>query len=129
MKRSRNCLPLATDDIGHFEGRPRHGARTVIEAAALVDAGELQFLDGVGDLLQVLRGQVQIPGGGLQILMPEQKLDGAQVGTGFQQMRGPAVANQVGRNSLADARPLSSFAAATPYDLVRNRLLVIAMQS
>jgi hypothetical protein len=64
----------------------------VVEGASLIDARELQFLDGVGDLLQMLRGQVQIPGGHLQILMAEQKLDGAQVSTGFQQMRGPCMA-------------------------------------
>jgi len=56
----------------------------VVEGASLVEARELQFLDGVGDLLQMLRGQVQIPGRHLQILMAEQKLDGAQVGTGFE---------------------------------------------
>ena len=72
----------------------------MIETAALVDARELQFLDGVGDLLQVLRGQVQIPGCHLQILMAEQKLDGAQVGTGFEQMRGPCMSNQVRRTDL-----------------------------
>jgi len=55
----------------------------------------------VGDLLQVLRGQVQIAGRHLQILMAEQKLNGAQVGTGFEQMRGPCVSNQVRRNGLA----------------------------
>lgn len=103
--------------------------RTVIGAAALIDAGQLQLFDGVGDLVQVLFGQMQIPGGGFQILMTEQKLDGAQVGARFQQMGGPAVANQVRGNSLADARPLSSFAADTPYDLVRDRLLRVAMQA
>ena len=55
----------------------------MIETAAPVDAGELQFLDGVGDLMQVLLGQVQIPGCHLQVLMTEQKLDGAQVGAGL----------------------------------------------
>jgi len=32
----------------------------------------------------MLFGKMQIPGRGLQIFIPEQKLDGAQVGTGFQ---------------------------------------------
>jgi len=75
----------------------------MIGAAALVDAGQLQLFDRVGDLVQVLLRQMQIPGRHLQILMAEQKLDGAQVGSGFQQMRRPAVANQVGRYPLADA--------------------------
>jgi hypothetical protein len=53
----------------------------MIEAATLIDAGQLQLFDGVGDLVQVLLGQMQIPGRGLQIFMTEQKLDGAQVRT------------------------------------------------
>jgi len=56
----------------------------VVEGTRLIDARELQFLDGVGDLLQVVRGQVQIAGRHFQILMAEQKLDGTQVGTGFE---------------------------------------------
>ena len=67
----------------------------MIEAAALVDAGELQFFNRVDDLVQVLLGKMQIPSRGLQILMAQQKLDGAQVGTGFQQVCGITVANQV----------------------------------
>ena len=90
----------------------------MVEAAALVDVGELQFFDGVGDLVQVLLGKMQIPGRGLQILMTEQKLDGAQVGSGFQQMRGPAVANQVGCDALADAGPLGGLDAGPPHGLV-----------
>jgi hypothetical protein len=58
--------------------------RTMIEAAALVNAGQLQIVDGVGDLVQVLLGKVQIPGRGLQIFMTEQKLDGTQIGARFQ---------------------------------------------
>ena len=52
----------------------------MVGAAALVDVGELQFFDRVGDLVQVMLGQMQIPGCYFQILMTEQKLDGAQVG-------------------------------------------------
>ena len=77
----------------------------MIRATALVDAGELQFLDRVGDLLQMLRGQVQIPGRHLQILMAEQKLDGAQVGAGFKQMGRPAVSNQVRAKLSCGCRP------------------------
>ena len=55
----------------------------MIGATALVDARQLQLFDRVGNLVQVLLGQVQIPGCHLQVLMTEQKLDGAQVGAGF----------------------------------------------
>ena len=75
-------------------------ARTVVGVAALIGAGELQLFEWVGDLMQMLRGQVKIPGRSLQILMTEQQLNGAQVGTGFQQMRRPAVPNQMGTHLL-----------------------------
>jgi len=64
----------------------------MIGTAALVDVAELQLFDRVGHLVQVMRGQMQIPGRYFQILMTEQKLDGAQVGSGLKQMRCPAVA-------------------------------------
>lgn len=43
----------------------------MIRPAALVDVGELQFLDRVSNLLQALRGKVQIPRRHFQILMTE----------------------------------------------------------
>ena len=36
----------------------------------------------------------------LKVAMPEQHLDGAQVGAGFEQMRGKAVAQRVGMDVL-----------------------------
>ena len=101
----------------------------MVEGTGLVDARKLQFLEGVGDLLQMLRGQVQIAGRHLQIFMAEQKLDGAQVGAGFEQMGGPRVANQVRGNSLANAGLLRCFGARQPYRLVGDGLFVVAMQS
>ena len=65
--------------------------RTMMGAAALIHAGQLQLIERVGHLVQVLLRQMQIPGCHLQILMAEQKLDGAQVGTCFQQMRRKAM--------------------------------------
>ena len=56
----------------------------MIEAAGLVDTGELQIFDRVDDLVQVLLREMQIPGCHLQVFMTEKKLDGAQVGSGFQ---------------------------------------------
>ena len=101
----------------------------MIEPAALLDAGEFQLFDGVGDLVQVLLREVQILGRGLQILVTEQDLDGAQVGARFQQMSRPAVANQVGGNPLADACAFSRFGAGPPHDLVGDGLLRVAMQA
>src|SRR5208283_2673843 len=99
----------------------------MIEAAALINARELQSLNGVDDLLQVLRGQVQIAGCHLQILMAEQELDGTQVGTGFEQMSGPGMANQVRARRLAKAGFSGRFSTRHPYRLVANGLLVTAM--
>jgi hypothetical protein len=40
-------------------------------------------------------GEMQIDRGFLQVAMPEQHLNGSQVGTGFEQMRGKAVAQGI----------------------------------
>ena len=64
----------------------------MVEAATLIDARQLQLFDRVDGLVQVLLREMQIAGRHLQVLMTEKKLDGAQVGAGFQQMRRPAVA-------------------------------------
>ena len=45
-------------------------------------------------------GEMQIDRRFLQVAMPQQHLDGAQVGTGFEQMRGKAVAQSVGMDVL-----------------------------
>ena len=103
--------------------------RTMMRAGALLDAGQLQFFNRVGDLLQVMLGEMQIPGRDLQILVTEQKLNGAQVGSGFKQMCRPAVANQVRSNPLADTRPFCRFGADTPHDLIGDRLFAVAMQA
>ena len=43
----------------------------MIGTAALVDVAELQLFDRVGHLVQVMRGQMQIPGRYFQIFMPD----------------------------------------------------------
>jgi hypothetical protein len=60
-------------------------------AAALIDARDSKIFQRVGDLLEMPLRKVQILRGGLEILMAKQQLDGAQVGAGFEQVRGPAV--------------------------------------
>src|ERR1035438_8501814 len=61
--------------------------------------------------------------------MAEQQLDGAQVGTGFQQMRGPCVSNQMRTDWLAKAGLPGCFGARHPHCLVADGLLLRAMQS
>ena len=45
-------------------------------------------------------GEMQIDRRFLEVAMTEQHLDGAQVGAGFEQMRGKAVAQSVGMDVL-----------------------------
>jgi len=73
--------------------------------------------------LQVPLREMEILGGGFQIFMPEQNLNGAQVGARFQKVRGPAVAQAMGRNALANAALSCGFTARDLHRLVRDGLL------
>ena len=53
--------------------------------------------------MQVTLREMEITGGLFQIVMPQQNLDGVQVGTGLQQVRGEAVTEHVGINLLLKA--------------------------
>ena len=64
----------------------------MILAGYLADAGQLQMLQRIRHCLQVSLRQMEIPGRGFQIHMAEQDLDGAQVCSGLEQVRRPAVA-------------------------------------
>jgi hypothetical protein len=88
-----------------------------------LNTGKVQIFDRVGNLLQMLRRQVQISGRGLEIFVPEQHLDGAQVGACLEQMRGPAVTQRVRSDALADAGATRCFDYDVPYRLVGDRLL------
>src|SRR5438128_11982912 len=54
--------------------------------------------------------------------MPEQNLDGAQIGAGLQQVRRPTVAERMRGDSFADASPTRGLATCNPDRLVRNGL-------
>ncbi len=73
--------------------------------------------------------EVQIFSGGLQIAMAEQKLDGAQIGSPFQQMRGPAMAQRMRCDPLANAGTPRRFVARDPDGLVGNGLLDVVAGS
>src|ERR1700757_2966787 len=128
LKRWRNCLPLrrtmsAISKAGRVMGADygrRGGSDRCLTASTL---------RVVGDLMQMLLGQMQISGRSLQILMTEQQLYGAQVGAGFQQMCGPAVPNQMGAHPLTNPGFLRRLGACMPHSFVADRLLVIAMHA
>jgi hypothetical protein len=67
-------------------------------------------------------GEVQIDRGFLQVAMSQQHLNGSQVGTGFEQMRGKAVAQSVGMNVLVfEAGALGGLLTGVPEDFGGDR--------
>src|SRR5882724_6274566 len=66
---------------------------------------------------------MQVLGGGFQIAMPEQNLEGAQVGAGLQQVGRPTVAQRMRGDAFTDAGAARGLAACNPDGLVRNRLI------
>src|SRR5207244_12168021 len=66
---------------------------------------------------------MQVLGGGFQVAMPEQNLDGAQVGAGLQQVSRPTVAQRMRGDAFADASPTRGIATCNPHGFVGNRLI------
>src|SRR6516225_5554733 len=69
--------------------------------------------------------QVQVLSGGLQIVVPQQDLDRAQVGACFQQVGGPTVTQRMRSNAFVDAGPTCSFATCDPDGLIGDRLFAL----
>src|ERR1017187_543631 len=65
---------------------------------------------------------MQILGSSFQIAVPEQNLDGAQIGARLQQVGRPTVAQRVRGNAFADASTVRGFVACNPDSLVRDGL-------
>ena len=63
----------------------------------------LQLLEGIRRRLQMAPREVEIDGRVREVGVPEQHLDGAQVGAGLQQMRRVAVSQRVRADVLVDA--------------------------
>ena len=75
----------------------------------IVGFGQAQQVEWTLELRQPFFGDVQIQGGGLQVLVSQQQLNGAQVHAGFEKMRGEAVPQ--GMNAMT--------ALHSPFDLLR----------
>jgi len=58
-----------------------------------------------------------------QIGMAQQKLDGAQIGSVFEQVRREAMTERVGMKRLVHAGALGGLAAGVPDHLVANRII------
>jgi predicted MPP superfamily phosphohydrolase len=61
--------------------------------------------------VQVTLGKMEIASRFFQIVMPQQNLNGVQVGTGFQHMRGEAVTEDVGIHLFLDSSTASGVLA------------------
>ena len=62
--------------------------------------GSFAIIIGAGGAARPRRHHVQVDGRGLQALVAQQLLDGAQIGARFQQVRGETVPHGVGRDPL-----------------------------
>jgi len=68
-------------------------------------------------------GQVQVDGRYFKVAMTKQDLNGAQVGAGFEKVRGEAMSQGVGMNAaVVEAGALGSDLAGRPQDLGGHRL-------
>ena len=82
-----SCHP---DEIGHLQRRTTHlfvSGRLVF----LHRGRQRQGVQGTGGGAEMAVGKVQVNRGLFQIVVTEEHLDGAQVGTRFEQMSGKAV--------------------------------------
>src|SRR5215510_11515430 len=68
---------------------------------------------------------MQVLSSSLQISVPEQNLDGPQVGARFQQVGGPTVTQSMRRDAFVDAGPTGSLAACDPDGLIGDRLFAL----
>ena len=99
----QEAIALHAENVGHLEGGPSHSwffLRLKLSANVL-DAGQSEPSKRIGDRLQMPLRQMQVLGGGFQITVAQQNLDGAQVGARFQQVGGPTVPQRVRRDALA----------------------------
>jgi hypothetical protein len=77
------------------------------------------MFERAGDLAERLEADAGIERGGIELFVPEQHLDHANVGLLLQQMRGEAVPQRVQRNALVDLGHLRR-SMAGPVELARG---------
>ena len=94
----------SADDIGHLPGWPRH-LSVILDRRFLAVGANLDLLQRVDGGVQMTLGQVEVDDRVFQFLMAQQHLDGTQIGTGFQQVRGKAVAPMSSEDIVATIYP------------------------
>ena len=74
--------PRAANQVGHLQERPAHlGLQR--ELSFLLLRGQDQGVQRAGGGTEMAFGQMQVDSGFFQIVMPQQQLNGSQIGTGF----------------------------------------------
>lgn len=84
----------------------------------------MERIEGATDGLEPLERHAKIPGGGLNIGMPEQDLNGSQIGASIEQVCSTSVAKKMWVNQIFDSGPLAGFAAQAPNRIIAERLIV-----
>ena len=95
----------AAEHIRHFQPLASHKP-AVRRARGPARLARRECLQRTGRGADLAGGDHEISRRGAQIAMPEQQLDGAQIGAGLQQMNREGVAQRMRRDRLADAAPL-----------------------
>jgi hypothetical protein len=85
----------------------------------------LERIEGTVRGMQPLQGYTEIFGGGSNIRMAKQNLDGAEIGAGIQHVCGACVAEQVRVNRMFDAGPTPCIAAQRAQRIVIERLIAM----
>ena len=120
----QELVALRTEDVGHLHGGPAHGFSGRRKARRLSSTFDRRrSSSGLCTCCRCSLRKMEILRSSLEISMSEQNLDGAQIGSGFEQMRCPAVPQRVRRNALANTGLLCGFATGEPHRLVGDRLM------
>src|SRR5712692_8108804 len=101
---------------------PRPRAVDAAREAASYEGGRIprdEMFERAGDLAERLEGDARIKRGGIELLVPEEHLDHADVSLLLQQMRGEAVPQRVQRDGLVDLGHLRG-GMAGPVELPRR---------
>ncbi len=99
-------VTLRMEDVGHLHRRPAHpwlGFRFSRDRGRTTGGRHVQLLQGIRCGLQMARRQMQIHRRMRQIGVPEQDLDRAEIGAGFEQVRGIRMAEGVRTDATGDA--------------------------
>jgi len=82
---------VSAEDVGHLRGL--HGRN------------ELLCVEGARDAREALRAHVEVDDSGHDRPVPQERLDGADIGSAFEEMGGKRVPERMDRRLLRDDRP------------------------